>query len=352
MRRAKGLRIFLIVTILTVFSVTQVFAAPSYAVGEGTITAILMETDLATAITTVEVTLEDSDGLVQNVSLDLDSAVAEGLVIPDASQIDPLVVVELEDPADPSIILASGAINNMAFVTEDDATTLSIFMVDPLAFDPLLETEYSFDLETAVYHNLLIVDETMIGTAAAFDPAIVLDSTEYGKVVSKVGSFFNTALGVDYAILQAYQDDGFGYGEIVQASWMAYLLGGDAATLDQILAAKESGDFSGIALPEGESADNWGQLRKAILTDPKQNVGQIISGKAEPLPAPTEVVPTDVPTETPAELPAASSSQPVDNGNGNNDEKTNNGKSDNTEKSNNGKANGNTKEKTNNGKKP
>jgi len=125
---------------------------------------------------------------------------------------------------------------------------------------------------------------------------------------------------------------------------MAYLLGGDAATLDEILAAKASGDFSAIVLPDGSTAANWGQLRKAVLTDPKQNVGQIISGKAEPLPAPTEVAPTDVPTETATEVTTTGSTQSV-NGNGN-------ANSNSTDKSNNGNANGNSTDKSNNGKKP
>ncbi|MFN2215945.1 MAG: hypothetical protein ACK2TS_03305, partial [Anaerolineales bacterium] len=256
---------------------------------------------------------------------------------------------------------------SMEFVTEPTPTTLHVMMVDPAELLPpddpdypsLPLLEYSFDLEIAAQNSLIIVDETQIGNAVAFDPAIIEDSTEYGKVVSKVGSFFNAALGTDYATLQAYQDDGFGYGEIVQASWMAYLLGGDASTLDEILAAKESGDFSSIVLPDGSTASNWGQLRKAVLTDPKQNVGQIISGKAEALPDPTEVAPTDVPTETPTEAAASSDSQSVNgssnanpNANPNATDKSNNGNANgnSTDKSNNG--NGNNKDKSNNGKKP
>ena len=350
MKRIKGLKIILIVIILAVFPVSQVFAAPTYAVGEGTITAILMETDPATAITTVEVTLEDSTGLVQTVRMSLDSAVTEGLVTPDASQIDPLVVVDLLDPADPTIILASGAIENLAFVSDPVPTTFSVFMVDPADVTiPQIITEHSFALETAVFNSLVIVDETKIGTAAVFDPAIILDSTEFGKVVSKVGSFFGTTLGVDYATFQAYQDDGFGYGEIVQASWMAYLLGGDASTLDQILAAKAAGDFSGIILPDGSTATNWGQLRKAVLTDPKQNVGQIISGKAEPLSEPTEI-PTTSSSQT--GNATGNTDDKTNNGNADNSDKTNNGNNDDKDKTNNGKAIGNTKDKTNNGKKP
>jgi len=351
MNKNISIKLLAVITVLALLPISQVLAAPALAVGEGTITAIVMETDPATAVTTVVVTLEDSNGLAQMVTLSLESAVAEGLVIPDSSLVG-TDVGDIVDPTDPTIILASGVINSMEFMTDPAPTTLHVMMVDPaeplLPDDPLYPSlpllEYNFDLETAVFNNLIIVDETMIGSTVAFDPAIIQESTEYGKVVSKVGSFFNAALGTDYATLQGYQDDGFGYGEIVQASWMAYLLGGDAATLDEILAAKASGDFSAIVLPDGSTATNWGQLRKAVLTDPKQNVGQIISGKAEPLPAPTEVAPTDVPTEAPTEVTTTSSSQAV-NGNGN-------ANSNSTDKSNNGNANGNSTDKTNNGKKP
>ncbi len=64
---------------------------------------------------------------------------------------------------------------------------------------------------------------------------------------------------------------------------MATQPGGDATLLDQILTAKQSGDFSTIVLPDGSSPTNWGQLRRAVLTDPHQNLGQIMSGHADPL---------------------------------------------------------------------
>ncbi|MFN2216371.1 MAG: hypothetical protein ACK2TS_05450, partial [Anaerolineales bacterium] len=223
MKKNMGYKFLLIISLLALLPLSQVFAAPSAALGEGTISAIVMQTDPVTAVTTVVVTLEDADGLAQTVTLSLESAVAEGLVIPDASLVG-TDVGDIVDPTDPAIVVASGVINSMEFMTDPAPTTLHVFMVDPA--EPLLPVdsmypslpllEYNFDLVTAVFNNLIIVDETQIGTAVAFDPTIIEDSTEYGKVVSKVGSFFNASLGTDYATLQAYQDDGFGYGEIVQ----------------------------------------------------------------------------------------------------------------------------------------
>lgn len=320
-----------IVILLSLLSVTQVFAAPPV-VGEGTITAVVMETDLG--VTTVLVSLEDSNGLVHTVRLSLESAVAEGLVIPDAE----LIGTDVGDilyHVDPFDVLASGVINSMAFVAEPPPTVLVASITDATTTD-----DYTFELETAVFNFLIIVDETKIGEFVTFDPFIILESSEYGKAVSKVGTFFGSFLGVDYATLQAYHDDGYGFGEITQAAWMTYLLGGDGSLLEQILAAKESGDFSGIILADGSTVTSWGQLRKAVLTDPKQNLGQIISGKADPLTT----------AESDSDANAESSDANTNNGNGNSS--NNNGKSD-DEKTNNGV--GNTKdksEKTNNGKKP
>ena len=83
--KRKVFGIGIILTLLLIAATSTVFAAPSAAVGEGTITAIVFETDVATAVTTVVVTLEDADGLVHTVRMNLESAVAEGLIIPDES---------------------------------------------------------------------------------------------------------------------------------------------------------------------------------------------------------------------------------------------------------------------------
>jgi hypothetical protein len=98
-------------------------------------------------------------------------------------------------------------------------------------------------------------------------------------VLSKLNTFFEP-LGITETAIQDYHDGGAGYGVIAQALWMTALLGGDAALFDQIMAAKLSGDFSGIVLPDGTIVTNWGALRKDLLTGGKYNLGQIISGKA------------------------------------------------------------------------
>lgn len=77
-------------------------------------------------------------------------------------------------------------------------------------------------------------------------------------------------------------------------------LGGDGTLLQQILTARQTGDYSGLVLPGGATVTNWGQLRQFAISNPHQNLGRIMSGKA-----------TLLPTATAATTPTTS------NGNGN-----------------------------------
>ena len=48
--------------------------------------------------------------------------------------------------------------------------------------------------------------------------------------------------------------------------------------------AKQTKDYSGITLPDGSTPQNWGQFRKAVMSDrdkSKENLGAIMSGRAE-----------------------------------------------------------------------
>jgi len=96
------------------------------------------------------------------------------------------------------------------------------------------------------------------------------------------GSPVSTALanhfGVDEQVIAGYLADGFGYGVIAQACWMSYRLAGDASLCGQILSARASGDYSGLTLPDGTTAANWGQFKKAVGKDKGQNLGAIMSG--------------------------------------------------------------------------
>jgi hypothetical protein len=60
-------------------------------------------------------------------------------------------------------------------------------------------------------------------------------------------------------------------------------LDGNSTTFSTILAAKKSGDYSTVVLPDGSTPSNWGQLRKAVFSNEKnlKNLGAVMSGRAE-----------------------------------------------------------------------
>jgi len=64
--------------------------------------------------------------------------------------------------------------------------------------------------------------------------------------------------------------------------WMSKNLTEDASLVEQILQAKKDGSGT-FTLSDGTEITytNWGQLRKALMGK-KQNLGQVISGHADP----------------------------------------------------------------------
>jgi hypothetical protein len=386
MSKIRVFTIVLLIAMLAAFPIGNALAATNSAtIGTGTIVNITMVTNAG--VTSIMVDLLDSNGLAQTVTVSLGTAIGLGLVITNAASIateatltdintalttigtvngmdfdDPLVptslIVNLSptpldvvidaltaqtfsptfvvvdpvtyfmtavDPADfltdvtltdvNTLVVTTGTVTS---ITVDDlASTTSTVTVnltpDPTPFD------VTIGLEDAVSNGFLIVNTAMVGESIVIDPSLVLDSTTYSNVVSRLGTFFGSTLGIDFATLAAYHDAGYGYGVISQALWMATNMEGDAATLDAILQAKLTGDFSALST----TATNWGQFRKEALSSGKQNLGQIMSGKADPVTTTTETTTTSTSTT---------------------DTKKNNG---------NGKSNGNSENHGNsNGKKP
>ena len=132
---------------------------------------------------------------------------------------------------------------------------------------------------------VVTVAETMIGQTLTLDPALILELGEMvtQPVAVKLGDFLSGILGVDGAALMAFHEQGLGFGEIAQAGFMAMALNGDSSTFAGILDARKSGDYSAIILPDGSTASNWGQLRKAVFADGKnlKNLGAVMSGRVE-----------------------------------------------------------------------
>ncbi len=106
------------------------------------------------------------------------------------------------------------------------------------------------------------------------------DPTVVARVLAKF--FAKRNLGLSYDEIMSYYESGMGFGVIANACWMSSLLGGDV-TVGEILAARKSHDFGKIKLPDGETANNWGQFRKAVLSSEKakKNLGTIMSRRAD-----------------------------------------------------------------------
>jgi hypothetical protein len=285
MNHKKTITIVLLVAMLASIPVIHANATPGTSTsGTGTIASISIETDAVTKITTTVVGLTDEGGLAQNVRISLESAITLGLVIPDEAMVGKSI--QIKDAVDPAKDV-TGIVKSLVLVTDTltKVTSLVVTLTDALNLDHVV----NLDMAKALELNLIIPNKDKIGTPIVIDPKDILDSSTYTKTISKLGSYFGPTLGVTFEQLAAYRKAGYGYGVITQALWMAVQLKGDAALLDQILTAKKTGDFSAVILPDGKTVANWGQLRKLTLTDPHQNLGRIMSGKATPLPT---LVPT------------------------------------------------------------
>jgi hypothetical protein len=127
------------------------------------------------------------------------------------------------------------------------------------------------------------------------------------------------ALGGD--TIEGLHQDGYGYGLIAQACFMAEALG---TSCGDVLDAKSSKDFSGLGLPDGTDVTNWGQLRKFVLGEEVKsltNLGAIQSGRATP-----SVGSTPEPTQEPSLISPSAGTNGANggghgNGNGNHGDK-------------------------------
>ena len=227
------------VLLATIFLATQFIAVGAAPAAQettpitGTIESIVLETDTETNTTTVVVTLTDEMGETQTVRLSIEDATTLGLVMDDGS--------------------------------------------GPVA------------------------DDSKIGTSVDINPEVVIPdesdetTTEEAQhpVGSKLSDFFSDILGVNYDMIMEYHDEGVGFGVIAQALWMTNALTSEGETememtpeelFSAILDAKQNKDFSAITLPDGSEPTNWGQFRKAVMSDrdkSKENLGAIMSGRAD-----------------------------------------------------------------------
>lgn len=113
-------------------------------------------------------------------------------------------------------------------------------------------------------------------------------------VADALGAFFCGGSTDGALMIEQFHTDGFGFGEIAQALFVADQLGGDV-TAWQILVDKHNHDFTGIALPDGSTPRNWGEIVKTMLAGSMNNLGGIMSGRLQP-PTPTSTSTAPSPT--------------------------------------------------------
>ena len=283
MSRAKVFISILTVLILIALSGASVWAAPNRQGVSGDVQNIQIDPwvdpDTGETITTVLVTLEDVLGGIQTVRVSLETAIRLELLTENGEMI--TQTVEIPDPDDPSNTI-SGEVTGIV-IGEDDTTVLVTLLVDGT------EQQFTLSLDVAGRLGLLTENGEKINQTVDIPDLDVIEYVEDDgeqvehPVASALANYFADALGLDYDMIMGYHEDGMGFGVIANACWIAYALEGDATLLGDILEAKKSGDFSSIELPDGTTAKNWGQFRKAALGSDKakKNLGAIMSGRAK-----------------------------------------------------------------------
>lgn len=132
--------------------------------------------------------------------------------------------------------------------------------------------------------NEVVIDQAKVGQPVEIDPTTVIpDAEQPEEPVHPIAKILATFFGEDPTVINGYHEDGFGFGVIAQALWIAQGLEEDNAdiTADLILQAKRDKDFSAFILPDGSTPTNWGQFKNAALGKDKKNLGIIVSGHAE-----------------------------------------------------------------------
>ena len=147
----------------------------------------------------------------------------------------------------------------------DDAVTNGLAVVEVDGTVTIIATE----------GQAFSIDESML----LADPCAMPEDAS--QPISKIlAGYFCGDLGTSYKDIQTLHEDGFGFGEIAQACFMALKLDGTGKLCADILAAKKSGDYSKLTLPDDVTVSNWGQLRKAVLghgNKDSSNLGSVVS---------------------------------------------------------------------------
>ncbi len=174
----------------------------------------------------------------------------------------------------------SGNVTNIETQLDGDGNTIVVVTVEGYQPISLTAQEASdiglYDLNT---QQLLV----QVGDAVnlVVDSSKVIPDQTSEEPVNPVAAILASFFGVDASVVNQYHEDGYGFGVIAQALWIAQGLNDDVTTAGLILEAKKTGDYSAFVLPDGSTPTNWGQFKKAALGKDKKNLGIIVSGHAE-----------------------------------------------------------------------
>jgi hypothetical protein len=203
-------------------------------------------------------------------------------------QISPALAAPLrEDPTPtPTPTLAApvtGTIQSITLQTDSaNVTTVAVLLTDGSTVNISLDTAFNLGLVTTNDPTTAVANDSMIGQTVEIPSTDVITPPAEEEAENPVGGAIAAFFGIDYQTLEGYHEDGVGYGVIAQSCWLSFALGGDASQCGAIIEAKQSGDYSAFTLPDGTTASNWGQFKKAILDkhDPLKTLGAIMSGHA------------------------------------------------------------------------
>jgi hypothetical protein len=178
----------------------------------------------------------------------------------------------------------TGTIQTITLQTDSEGvTTVVVTLTDGTSVNLSLEAAFNLGLVSTSDPATAAANDAMIGQTVEIAPTDVITPPAEEEAQHPVGSALALFFGLDYQTVDEYHDDGTGFGVIAQACWLSYSLAGDASECGAIIEAKQSGDYSAFTLPDGTTASNWGQFKKAIEDnhDPLKTLGAIMSGHAQ-----------------------------------------------------------------------
>lgn len=166
-------------------------------------------------------------------------------------------------------------------ISYDTAVSLGLFVLDPNTNEPALDPNTGEPM----------LDTSKNGTTVELtSDQILADEDSEGGDVHPISALLADFFKVDAGDVDQLHEDGFGFGLIAQALWIARddEENTDVELAGDILEAKQSKDYDAFFEAHPEYAEefgdnmptNWGQFKK-VLRDKHENLGNVVSGHAD-----------------------------------------------------------------------